>query len=507
MNASPSHDPIQKLVIVGGGTAGWMAAAAFGKVFKNNPMQIILVESDQIGTVGVGEATIPEIVRFNQILGIDENELLKETQGTFKLGIEFVDWHKKGSAYIHPFGQYGKPLDSIPFYQHWQKMHSLGQCDDINHYSLAVQACKNNKFMRPANIANSPLNDIAYAFHFDASLYAQFLRHHAQSNGVQRVEGKITSVQIASDTGFIQQLTLASGQTVTGDFFVDCSGFRGLLIEQTLHAGFDDWSHYLPCNSAVTVGSAPLDPLPPYTRATARPAGWQWRIPLQHRTGNGYVYCDKFISDEQARETLLNNLSSEALGEARFLKFRTGKRRQIWKKNCVALGLASGFLEPLESTSIHLVYEGIAHFLSLFPDKNMDPNLIDKFNKKQQDSYLNIRDFLILHYKATDRNDSDFWNYCRTMDIPDTLQQKIDLYRHSGRIFRDYQELFGEISWFAVMHGQGIHTAQYNAIANGLPEAELAALFGKIKEVVDNSCVAMPSHNEFIRKHCQSARF
>ena len=496
---------LEHIIIVGGGTAGWVAAATLGKVLKNRLAKVTLVESDSIGTVGVGEATIPEILRFNRVLGIDENDFINFTRGTFKLGIEFADWHTVGKSYVHPFGRYGKPLDAIAFYHHWQKMRNIGQARELSHYSLAIQACYKNKFTRPMNIPNSPLKDIAYAFHFDANLYAQYLRKHAEKNGVQRIEGTVKQVQLNSDSGYIEKLHLNDGSMLAGDFYIDCTGFRGLLIEQALHTGYEDWSHYLPCNSAVTVASPRLDPLPPYTRATAQTAGWQWRIPLQHRTGNGYVFCDKYIDKDTAIDRLLKNLEKPAMTEPRSLKFTTGKRRKIWHKNCVALGLSAGFLEPLESTSIHLIYEGIANFLGLFPSKHFSATAIDKYNAMQEKAFNNIRDFLILHYKLSQRRDSEFWHYCRNMDIPESLQQKIDLYRATGRIYRENNELFGEVSWLAVMHGQGLDTQHYNPLADVLDEATLAGHMQNIEQVIENACESMPSHAAFIDKHTRNA--
>ncbi|MBX2857896.1 MAG: tryptophan 7-halogenase [Cellvibrionaceae bacterium] len=505
MKGNVTDQALEHIIIVGGGTAGWIAAAALGKVFKNRAAKVTLIESEQIGTVGVGEATIPEILRFNRVLGIDEDDFVKSTYGTFKLGIEFVDWNCLGDSYIHPFGRYGKPLDSIAFYHHWQKMQNLGKADDLTAYCLAIQACYQNRFTRPLNIANSPLQDIAYAFHFDASLYAKYLRRHAEKNGVKRIEGLVQRVDLNPDSGYIEQLCLSDGRELQGDFFIDCTGFRGLLIEQALHTGYNDWSNYLPCNTAVTVASKRLDPLPPYTRASAREAGWQWRIPLQHRTGNGYVFCDRYIDLAQATETLLGNLDSEPISEPRAIKFTTGKRKKIWHKNCVALGLSAGFLEPLESTSIHLIYEGIAHLLGLFPTKHFSQPMVDKYNAMQEKTFTNIRDFLILHYKLTSRTDSPFWQYCRRMDTPPSLQQKMDLYKASGRIYRENNELFGEVSWFAVMRGQGFHTQNYNPIADMIDVNSLEKQMANIKQVIANSCQTMPNHAEFINKYCASS--
>lgn len=496
------NGPMENLVIVGGGTAGWMAAAAISKVFKDSPLNITVVESSKIGTVGVGEATIPEIVRFNQILGIDEKEFLKFTHGTFKLGIEFVNWTEIGHSYIHPFGRYGNPIDSIPFFHHWQKLFNHGRAKPLKEYCLAIQCCENNKFARPVNIPNSPLSEISYAFHFDAGLYAKFLRKYAEGWSVRCIDDTVSQVKKDASNGYIKELHLESGEVLSADFFIDCTGFKGLLIEQALHAGYDDWSHLLPANSAVTVATPKVDPLPPYTRATAHKAGWQWRIPLQHRTGNGHVYSDAFISDQEALDILMNNLEGEAQTEPKLIRFKTGKRRKLWSKNCLALGLSGGFLEPLESTSIHLIYEGIANFLGLFPNKIVDPVLSDKFNQLQDNTFTNVRDFLILHYWATKRDDSDFWRYCRELQIPDTLKNKIELYKNTGRVFRENNELFGEVSWIAVMQGQGITTNHYNPIADALPLDQLDKKVSEIYQIIKNSFDAMPQHEDYLKKYC-----
>lgn len=494
---------IEHLIILGGGTAGWMAAAAIGKVFNNSPMTITVVESSAIGSVGVGEATIPDIINFNRVLGVDEREFLKFTQGTFKLGIEFVDWFEPGQAYMHPFGSYGTSIGSVPFYHHWQKLRNSKQAKPLPDYSFNAQASYQKKFTLPVNIPNSPLSEINYAYHFDANLYARFLKSISEKYGVRHLDAQVTGVIKNPENGNIQSLVLDGGETLGGDFFIDCTGFRGVLIEQALHSGYEDWSHLLPCDSAVAVASAPLDPLPPYTRATARDAGWQWRIPLQHRTGNGHVYSSSFISDESAAETLLNNIGGRVLSEPKTLRFTTGVRRKAWNKNCVALGLSSGFLEPLESTSIHLIYDAIADFLGLFPTKHLQPELANRFNQLHLDKFTHIRDLLILHYWSN-RRDGEFWQHCRTMDIPDRLKNKIELYERTGRIFREGKELFSDTSWISVFLGQGISTSQYNPIADVMPEPELRQRLEEIHRVVDHSARSVPLHSDFIAKYCRS---
>ena len=445
---------IRSIVIVGGGTAGWMTAAALAKVLGRDYADITLVESDAIGIVGVGEATIPQINTYNRMLGLDEDEFVRRTKGSFKLGIEFVDWTRLGHRYMHPFGSYGIDMEGLSFHAFWQRLKLAGLAADVADYSLMATAAKRNKFMRPFDAGNSPLSRITYAFHFDAGLYSLYLRSLAEESGVVRREGRIVNVVQRGEDGFIEAVELEDGDRVGGELFIDCSGFRGLLIEQTLKAGFADWSAWLPCDRAMVVPCEGVPELTPYTRSTAQKAGWQWRIPLQHRIGNGYVYCSNFISDDEATATLLANLDGEALAEPRQVRFTTGHRRKYWDKNCVAIGLSSGFMEPLESTSIWMIQTGIARLLSNFPDRNFSQVHIDRYNRVLIEETEYIRDFLILHYKASERDDSPFWDYCRNMDIPERLDEKIRLYRDNGRTFRENDELFNDTSWFAVLTGQ-----------------------------------------------------
>lgn len=500
-DAKMNNGPIEHLVILGGGTAGWMAAAAIGKVFKNSSMKITVVESSAIGTVGVGEATIPAIIDFHRVLGIDEREFLKFTSGTFKLGIEFVDWMGADSSYIHPFGRYGTTIGSVPFFHYWQRLQNAGAAAPLPDYSFCIQMCKQNKFAKPVNIPNSPLSEIDYAYHFDAGLYAKFLRKYAEACGVVCVDAKVVGVEKNSENGYIKTLILEQGGRVDGDFFIDCTGFRGVLIEENLHSGYEDWSHYLPCDSAIAAPSKALDDLPPYTRATAREAGWQWRIPLQHRTGNGYVYSSRFISDEQAREKLVNNIAGGPTVEPRLIRFKTGIRRSPWKKNCVALGLASGFLEPLESTSIHLIYEAIANFLGLFPTKLVQPELEKKYNQLQLRNFTTIRDLLIFHYWSN-KCSGEFWDYCRNMEIPDRLRNKVELYQRTGRLFREDNELFSDVSWISVFVGQGIGTSAYSPIADVLSDSELKQRMTEVRQVILSASQPLPTHRDYIFKYC-----
>lgn len=479
-----------------------MAACAL-KSAVGSQCKIILVESDQIGTVGVGEATIPEIIKFNQAIGVDENEFLAATGGTFKLGIDFVGWKDSNSSYMHPFGAFGTELGPVPFTNYWLKGKKMGFYNSMRSFSIAAQASAHNKFMRSANIKNSPLSDITYAFHFDAHLYAKFLRKRAETAGVERIEGQVVKTLLDIESGNIASVQLQSGQHIEGDFFIDCSGLRAELIGKVLGVGYEDWSEHLPCNNAVTVGSPRLNPLPSYTRATAKAAGWQWRIPLQHRTGNGYVYCDSYISHQQAEDELLQSLGGTHIGQPKRIAFTTGRRKKSWEKNCIALGLSSGFLEPLESTSIHLVHEGLSHFIGLLPTKNIEPALRDTFNRRMETSYVNIRDFLVLHYWANQRNDSPFWIDRRNAPLTPRLQEKIELYQQSGRTFRDNNELFGERSWFAVLEGQGIAAQSYHPIVDNMTDEDLKADLQNVAAVIQASVNHMPLHQDYIERFCK----
>ncbi len=500
-----NSDNIKHLVIVGGGTAGWMAAAALSKIVGVDNCRITLVESEQLGTVGVGEATIPPFVEFNKLLGIDANEMLRATQGTFKLGIEFSNWGRRGDVYMHPFGVFGRTIRNVNFWHYWKKAHAGGVSPPLAGYSLNWVAGKQNRFLPGGGIANSPLSKVPHAYHFDAGLYAAFLRRFSEKLGVRRFEGLVETVIQDPASGFITEIVLKSGDRIGGDFFVDCSGFRGLLIEQCLGSGYEDWSHYLPCDSALAVPSGAISPKHPYTKAIAHPFGWQWRIPLQHRTGNGMVYSSGFASDAEARSALLENLPSAKLDEPRQLRFKTGKRKQIWLKNCLALGLASGFMEPLESTSIHLIQSTIMRFFALFPRKAGFETQRLSFNQQADNEFRSIRDFLILHYKATERDDSEFWRYCRDMAIPDSLAAKLELYRAGSWLNRDKQELFGEDSWLAVLEGQHIEPAGYSPLVDTLADAELEKILRETREVVARCAAAMPPHEEYLARNCAAA--
>jgi tryptophan 7-halogenase len=493
---------IRNIVIAGGGTAGWMAAAAFSKVL-NERWTITLVESEEIGTVGVGEATIPVINVYNNALELDENEFMRETSATFKLGIEFRNWGRVGDSYIHGFGPLGPDIGITKFHHYWLKMRAAGKASALEDYSINIAAARANKMLRAQKeLGASPLAEIAHAYHFDAGLYAAFLRRYAEKRGVKRIEGKIRSVSTRTDNGFVDALTLEDGQRIDGDLFIDCTGFRGLLIEQTLKTGYDDWTHWLPCDRAWAVPCESVSPLTPYTRSTAHGAGWQWRIPLQHRTGNGHVFASAFIKEEEAARVLMERLDGKPLAEPRMLKFVTGKRKKLWNKNVVAVGLASGFLEPLESTSIHLIQSTVSRLASLFPDQGFNEADTEEFNRQSDFEFERIRDFIILHYHATERSDSEFWNYCRTMPIPDTLAHKMALWRANGRVFRENAELFSEISWVEVFLGQNVMPRGYHPLVDALSEDKIAKFLGNVSSTIARCVQAMPTHAEYVAQQC-----
>lgn len=493
---------ITNIVIVGGGTAGWMTAALLARLHEDARISIRVVESDEIGTVGVGESTIPSLRQYNELLGLDENEFVRATQATFKLAIEFVDWRHLGHHYYHPFGPFGIDIRGVSFAAYWLKLKALGETVSPIEYNLQALASDQEKFVRSIADGNSALPDIAYAFHFDAFLYARYLRGYAEARGVKRVEGKVVDVAQRGEDGFIEAVVLASGERIEGELFFDCSGFRGLLIEQTLKSGFEDWSHWLPCDRAVAVPCRSGGNLKPVTRATARPAGWQWRIPLQHRIGNGYVFSSAHVSEDEAAATLLKNLDGEALADPWLLKFKAGRRKTTWVKNCIAIGLASGFLEPLESQSIHLIALGIMRLVCNFPDLDFEPADRDDYNQFMAWQYERIRDFLVLHYNATERNDTPFWDYCRTMAVPDYLKAKMELFAARGRIFRVNDELFTEQSWFAVLYNQGIRPRGYDPMVDLVPEGEFRNATRYVRSTIANSVARMPLHRDFIARNC-----
>ena len=493
---------IEKVVIVGGGTAGWMAAAAMSRFFDDGMRTITLVESEAIGTVGVGEATIPPIRNFNGMLEIPENEFLKATRGTFKLGIEFVDWGRRGDRYFHPFGEYGRDFHGIAFHQLYlrERARANGDAGDIGEYSMSTMAAALKRFGRPSAGAKSPVSEIFYAFHFDASLYAAYLRQLAERQGTIRREGRIVKAHRDSETGDIRSIELEDDSAIEGDLFIDCSGFRGILIEDELEAGYEDWSHWLPVDRAIAVPTSHTASPDPFTRATAHAAGWQWRIPLQHRMGNGHVFSSRYMEEDEAREILLANVEGEVLAEPRTLRFLTGMRKKAWSHNVVSLGLSSGFIEPLESTSIHLIQNGIQRLFALFPDKPISPVERDEYNRGMRELYEDVRDFIILHYKATQRDDTPFWRYVRDMEIPDSLARKMALWRLHGRVFRENAELFAQPSWIAVMLGQNIDPEGYDAIADTLDPSKVAAAMRQMREGYRATAERLPSQEEFLRR-------
>jgi tryptophan halogenase len=495
---------IQRIVIVGGGTAGWMAAAAFSKLLHGR-YDICLIESDEISTVGVGEATIPALKHFNSSLGIDEDEFMRTTQGSFKLGIEFVDWGRRGHTYMHSFGPVGQDLGVVPFHHYWHRQFMAGKAADLGSYSIDTVAARSHKFQRPAQIANSPLSVIAYAFHFDAGLYAQFLRRFAEARGVRRTEGKVVNVEQHAADGHIAAVRMENGERIAGDLFIDCSGFRALLIEQTLATGFDDWSHWLPCDRAWAVPCERTPEFTPFTRSTAHAAGWQWRIPLQHRTGNGHVFSSRFMSEDEAADILMRGLDAPALAEPRLLKFVTGMRRRMWNRNVVAIGLAGGFMEPLESTSIYLIQTAIARLLQFFPDAGWCDADRDEYNRQARVEFELIRDFLVLHYQAGERDDSAFWRHCRNMPIPDALARKIALFRSRGRLFRTHEDLFAESSWLQVLVGQGVMPGGHHALAHLLDGEDLDFFVGKVHDSIRDTAAQMPTHAAYVARHCRAS--
>jgi tryptophan halogenase len=495
------------VVIVGGGTAGWMTAAAAARLIAAG-VSVTLIESEEIGTVGVGEATIPSLLDFNRFLGFDEDEFVRATKATFKLGIEFVDWGRIGDRYIHPFGSYGRDAQAIRFHQIWMRQSRFpgraGEVGPLEDYSLSAVAARMGKFNRPSSDPAAVLSTISYAFHFDASLYAGFLRTFAEHGGVVRLEGKIAAVERDPQSGFITAVALEDGRWIEGELFIDCSGFRSLLLGDALGVRYESWRHWLPCDRAYAVPTASAGPPLPYTRATAGKAGWRWRIPLQHRVGNGHVYSSAHCSDDQALRDLIDGLDAGALPEPRQLRFVAGRRERLWEKNCVAIGLSGGFIEPLESTSIYLIQLGIMRLMALFPDRGFAQAEIDEYNRWVGREYEQVRDFIILHYAATERSDGDFWNHCRTMQLPDSLKAKLDLWAGKGRIFREQGELFTEVSWIAVLLGQNIVPASFDPLTRALPVPESARFLQHLRDVIRKTAEAMPAHEDFIADNCAS---
>ncbi|MBI1682757.1 tryptophan halogenase family protein [Caulobacter hibisci] len=496
-----SGEPLD-IVIVGGGTAGWMVGTALVSGLRPNQARVRLVESDDIATVGVGEATIPAMRDYNRFVGIDEVEMLRATNGTFKLGIEFLDWGFQGSNYHHPFGVHGQAMGGAAFHQQWNRARLAGHDFDIEEFSYAIAASRADRFEFPNPDPSLIESSYSYAYHFDASLYAKFLRKVAEGRGLKRTEGKVVAVNRDGLSGDVASITLASGEVVKGDFFVDCTGFRGLLIGQTLESPFEDWSHWLPCDRAWAVPCARGGRLTPFTRSTAREAGWIWRIPLQHRSGNGYVYSSAHISDDEAAAVLMGQLDGEALDEPRQIRFKAGRRTASWTRNVMAAGLASGFLEPLESTSIYLVQAAVMNLLKLFPGKRVEPALVDEFNRRIDREYDRVRDFLILHYHANTRTDAPLWKQCREMEIPDSLKQKLELFRRRGHAPSHRDGLFSLHSWTSLLLGQGVTPEGYDRLADNVPLSQALAEMERQRAAITRRVPLMPSHADFVARHC-----
>ena len=507
MRESLMGKKIDEIVIVGGGASGWMAAAMLAKMLGKG-RKITLIESADIGIIGVGEATIPAIKLFNKVLGINEADFMKHTQATFKLGIQFEDWGKKGDSYMHAFGLIGAPIGPSNFYNYWLKLNAKGDCNNLWNYSLNSKAAQLDKFecsIPPHKNSSDKLN---YAYHFDAVMYAKYLSQYSQSLGVKRIEANVTKVNLDHETGFITSLLLGHGKTISGDLFIDCTGFKALLIEEALKTGYDDWSHWLPINSAVAVPSKKTDGnIPAFTRSIAHECGWQWKIPLQHRNGNGFVYSNKYMNKDEATKTLLDNIDEESLSEPKHFHFTTGKRKKLWNKNCVAIGLSSGFLEPLESTSLYLVQPGIIRLIKLFPSLSFSPEETLEYNEQANNEFECIRDFIILHYKATDRSDSLFWEERQAASIPASLQHKINLFKENGRIFKSEGDIFAEEAWVQVMVGQGITPNSVDVVTEQSDNAQIKQVLRNISEKQDNYIKNMANHNDFIKMYCQSSPY
>lgn len=479
-----------------------MTAAALAGALPADSVTIDLVESDEIGTIGVGEATLPQMKDFNDQIGVIEPDMMRNTQATFKLGIEFVDWGFKGSSYIHPFGAYGQPFAGTSLLHHWTRARLSGKTVPLEETSFAVQAARAEKFDFPVEEKTSLASTYAYAYHLDASLYAKYLRKFSEDRGARRTEGKIVRIQRDTASGNISEIVLESGRALPGDLFIDCTGFRSLLLGKELGVPFESWKQWLRCDRAVAVPSETTGPLVPYTRATAKAAGWQWRIPLQHRTGNGYVFSSDHLSDDEATASLLGDLKGPATGDPRIIRFEAGRRTHSWVGNCVAIGLSSGFLEPLESTSIYLIQAAIQNLLKLLPEKRIDAGLAAAFNRLVDAEYDRVRDFLILHYKLSERQDSELWRYCRDMDIPESLAEKIEMFRNSGFVEQYRYGLFAPPSWISVFVGQGLAPEGYDRKADNIPLAASIAETEKQMDRVRESVSRLPSHESFVRDYC-----
>ncbi len=505
MSDELTPQPVKKIVIVGGGSSGWMSAAACA-VATQSGCDIELVESEDIGIVGVGEATIPAIRQFNAFLGVDEAEFMAATHASYKLGIRFTDWTELGDDYFHPFGSYGRDFDWLPLFQYFLQARAKGDATPLQDYSLAWLASEENKFTIPGQDPRSALSTLDYAYHFDAIEYGRFLRKFCETKGVVRTEGLVSGVERDTNDGSITTLVLKDGRRVQGDFFIDCTGFRGVLIEGELETGYDDWSHYLPADRAIAVPCAQEEALSPYTRSIAQSAGWRWRIPLQHRVGNGYVHCSEFISEDEATSTLLSQIEGEALADPRVLRFKTGRRRKTWNKNVLAIGLAAGFLEPLESTSLHLIHSGIMRFLALFPHGRIDEYSAAEYNRLSADEWLGIRDFLILHYTANKRTDAELWHHVANMALPETLKQKMDHFRRRGRVtVAPGYGIFEEVNWISVLMGQHVEPQSFDPLT-AMRDVDGENMLVETRKSLLSAVSKMPDHRAFLNAHRNSLR-
>lgn len=499
-------DNIKKIVILGGGTAGWMAAASFASVLIPLGVEITLIESPDVSTVGVGEATIPPILDFIGLLGIDERDFIKKTNATFKLGIRFDNWKLEGHSFWHQFGAVGTNFDGLSFYQHWRRLKSDGLKAAFTDFSPSVAMAKRNKFVRVPPGDKSVLAGMGYALHFDASLVAAYLRTVSEKGGVRRIESHVSETILSEVDGSVEALRLSTGDLEVADFFIDCTGFRGLIIEDALKTGYDDWSNYLLCDKAVVAQTRLDHELYPFTIASAQDSGWQWKIPLQHRMGNGYVFCSKFSSDEVALAGFKSRLSDELITEPRFIGFKTGCRKKIWNKNCLSLGLASGFLEPLESTSIHLITKAIVKFLEMLPLKPINKATVDEYNRVLRAEYESIRDFIVLHYCTSKRADTDFWQHCAAMEVPDSLRRKLEIFRAQGRLSADPFDLFTANSWYAVLEGMGVEPIGTDPLVASSNFSEIKKLTAENLDLLDGIIELLPDHKTFISQHCASPR-
>jgi tryptophan halogenase len=498
-------NPLRKIVIVGGGTAGWIAAAMMGHHFQGKLAQIELVESDDIGTIGVGESTIPPFITLLRNLGIDEQHFIQSTQASFKLGISFRDWWRKGESYFHPFGSIGGTIDIHEFYQCWLKAKLDGHPSGLQDFAPASVMAEHGRFMLPFKAQRTMIAGANYALHVDAKLVAQYLRRFAEAKGVKRTEGIVTEVKTRPSDGFVERLVLKSGQEVEGDFFIDCSGFRALVIEKALGVGYVDWSDVLFCDRAVAVQTENKGATHPFTIAEAQDFGWRWRIPLQHRTGNGYVFCSKYISDEEATAVLMSKVDGEALTKPMVIPFRTGVRERIWEKNCLSVGLASGFIEPLESTAIHLVYRAIDFLFRFMPDRDCAPELAAEFNRRMRADYEEIRDFIVLHYCATDREDTEFWRRCKSLTPPQSLHERMALFSESGALREGLDELFRNPSWQSVLDGMRVRPKRYNALVDRMSYSVIQSTLDQSAPLLAQFVQTLPTHDQFLREHCPAA--